>query len=48
MKLCITLKFIRPRLRVRGKLNDYTMNMEESTPPMISLNFVMNVALSMK
>jgi hypothetical protein len=50
MKLYITLKFIRPRLRtnLREKLNDYVMIMEESTPPMTSLNFVLNMGLSMK
>jgi hypothetical protein len=50
MKLYITLKLIRPRLRtnLRGKLNDFMMIMGESTPPMTSLNFVLNMALSMK
>jgi hypothetical protein len=50
MKLYITLKFIRPRLRtsLREKLNDYAMIMEESTPPMTSLDFVLNMELSMK
>jgi hypothetical protein len=50
MKPYITLKFIRPRLRtnLRGKLNDYAMIVEESTHPIISLNFVLNMELSKK
>jgi hypothetical protein len=40
MKPYISLKFIRPKLRtnLRGKLNDYAMIVEESTPTIISLN----------
>jgi hypothetical protein len=50
MKLYITLKFIRPRLRtnLREKLKDYAMITEEGTPPMTSLNFVLTMELSMK
>jgi hypothetical protein len=50
MNLYVSLKFTRPRLttNLTEKLNDYMMIVEESIPPMTSLNFVLNMGLSMK